>query len=114
MLNLVGQGSDLIEGTSRRLVLPADQVDGADAPTNIQPDSDLGVPVFLVHITVVALLQATGIDPADAALGVRNHAHARGKVDGCLAHAAVDAYVIVVLGLTTKIDPQLANPHVHI
>ena len=53
-------------------ILPANEVNGANASANVQPYSGLGVTIFVVHIAIITLLQAVSVNSAYSPLGVRH------------------------------------------
>src|SRR6202030_4262147 len=70
------------------------------------------MPVGLVDIAIVALFEASGVDSADAPVGFGNNSDAFRQVNGRLADAAVNGYVVVVPGSSAKIHSQFSDAHV--
>src|ERR1700692_2951798 len=79
---------------------------------DFQPDGGLRMAVCVVNITIVALLEPSGIDTADAPAGLGNNSNAFRQVNGRLADAAVNGDIVVVFGHAAKIHPHFTDPHV--
>src|SRR5918994_364896 len=67
------------------------QVDLPDAASDVDFESDVGVPIGAVHVRVALPLEPLGVDLAEATLGPRPHTHFARQQHGCLTDPALYA-----------------------
>src|SRR5579871_261787 len=102
---------DLAVGAATVLALTANQIDGADAAANVQPDGGLGVPIRLVGIATVPFGKTTRVDASDAPLCIRDNSHPIRKIDGGFADAAMHVDRIVGVRMAPEVESQRADSH---